>query len=590
MRTYRFMFPVLLAMTATGSLTAGPSDKGSSGIRFPEVNQVKIEDTFWKPKLNLWQKVTVNDVFDKFEGKHLEHPGEFCNTFENFDRVAKGERNIGRHAGAPWFDGLVYETIRGVADLMARQSDAALVKLYTLYRDNPGLKKQINVPVVEREYLRLAEFWIEGRGKHCGFPLWGTWGNPAAEQWIRDRKYEAPEFGNHTRPSWGDYAQDSIPFFEQKTIEGHAVRATLFATGATSAALENRSPEYIAAVSRLWDNMIGKRMFITGGVGAVHFDEKFGPDYFLPTDAYLETCAAVGAGFFSQRMNELTGDAKYMDELERTLYNNVLTGISLSGTQYTYQNPLNSAKHARWGWHDCPCCPPMFLKMMSAMPGFIYSQKGDDIYVNLFIGSETELSLSDQSRIRLTQKTGYPWDGSVVMTVEPEKEKTFLLKVRIPGWAQGVENPYDLYRSEVKSAVNLKVNGKSIAMKIFKGYAEIQRKWKKGDRVELTLPVQPRLVTANEAVADLQNKVAIAAGPFVYCLEGCDNEGVADLRLDTRAPLSMTFEKELLNGVNVIKGQALDKTGKKVSVSAIPYYALGNRQDKGYVVWMPANK
>ena len=224
------------------------------------------------------------------------------------------------------------------------------------------------------------------------------------------------------------------------------------------------------------------------------------------------------------------------------------------------------------------------------MPGFIYSQKGDNIYVNLFIGSETELSLSDQSRIRLTQKTGYPWDGSVVMTVEPEKEKTFLLKVRFPGWAQGVENPYDLYRSEVKSAVNLKVNGKSIAMKIFKGYAEIQRKWKKGDRVELTLPVQPRLVTANEAVADLQNKVAIAAGPFVYCLEGCDNEGVADLRLDTRAPLSMTFEKELLNGVNVIKGQALDKTGKKVSVSAIPYYALGNRQDKGYVVWMPANK
>ena len=135
------------------------------------------------------------------------------------------------------------------------------------------------------------------------------------------------------------------------------------------------------------------------------------------------------------------------------------------------------------------------------MPGFIYSQKGDNIYVNLFIGSETELSLSDQSRIRLTQKTGYPWDGSVVMTVEPKKEKTFLLKVRIPGWAQGVENPYDLYRSEVKSAVNLKVNGKSIAMKIFKGYAEIQRKWKKGDRVELTLPVQPRLVTANEAVA-----------------------------------------------------------------------------------------
>lgn len=388
----------------------------------------------------------------------------------------------------------------------------------------------------------------------------------------------------------GDYAQDSIPLFEQKTIEGHAVRATLFATGATATALENHSPEYIAAVSRLWDNMIGKRMFITGGVGAVHFDEKFGPDYFLPTDAYLETCAAVGAGFFSQRMNELTGDAKYMDELERTLYNNVLTGISLSGTQYTYQNPLNSAKHTRWSWHDCPCCPPMFLKMMSAMPGFIYSQKGSDVYVNLFVGSETEMTLADRNRVRLTQKTGYPWEGVVTMTVEPEKEKTFILKVRIPGWAQGVENPYGLYRSEVRSAVSLKVNGKSVPLKIFKGYAEIQRKWKKGDQVELTLPVQPRLVTANEAVADLQDKVAIAAGPFVYCLEGCDNEGLADLKVDMRSPLSITFEKGLLNGINVIKGQALDKTGKKVPVMAIPYYALGNRQDKGYAVWIPASK
>lgn len=313
--------------------------------------------------------------------------------------------------------------------------EEALVKLYTLYRDNPGLKKQINVPVVEREYLRLAEFWIEGRGKHCGFPLWGTWGNPAAEQWIRDRKYEAPEFGNHTRPSWETMHRILFRFSSRRQSRGmlFVPPCLLPEQRLLHLKIVHRS---IAAASRLWDNMIGKRMFITGGVGAVHFDEKFGPDYFLPTDAYLETCAAVGAGFFSQRMNELTGDAKYMDELERTLYNNVLTGISLSGTQYTYQNPLNSAKHARWGWHDCPCCPPMFLKMMSAMPGFIYSQKGDDIYVNLFIGSETELSLSDQSRIRLTQKTGYPWDGSVVMTVEPEKEKLFI-KSTDPGMGTG---------------------------------------------------------------------------------------------------------------------------------------------------------
>ena len=409
------------------------------------------------------------------------------------------------------------------------------------------------------------------------------------QKYLDQAKFFLDQRGYTTRTD--EYSQAHKPVVEQDEAVGHAVRAAYMYAGMADVAALTGDTAYIHAIDRIWDNIVGKKYYITGGIGATSNGEAFGKNYELPNmSAYCETCAAIGNVYVNYRLFLLHGEAKYYDVLERTLYNNVLTGISLSGTQYTYQNPLNSAKHARWGWHDCPCCPPMFLKMMSAMPGFIYSQKGDNIYVNLFIGSETELSLSDQSRIRLTQKTGYPWDGSVVMTVEPEKEKTFLLKVRIPGWAQGVENPYDLYRSEVKSAVNLKVNGKSIAMKIFKGYAEIQRKWKKGDRVELTLPVQPRLVTANEAVADLQNKVAIAAGPFVYCLEGCDNEGVADLRLDTRAPLSMTFEKELLNGVNVIKGQALDKTGKKVSVSAIPYYALGNRQDKGYVVWMPANK
>lgn len=177
MRTYRFMFPVLLAMTATGSLTAGPSDKGSSGIRFPEVNQVKIEDTFWKPKLNLWQKVTVNDVFDKFEGKHLEHPGEFCNTFENFDRVAKGERNIGRHAGAPWFDGLVYETIRGVADLMARQSDAALEKRVDGYIDRIAVAQASEPNGYIDTYTQLMEAdhqWESGEECSVGNTMYTT--------------------------------------------------------------------------------------------------------------------------------------------------------------------------------------------------------------------------------------------------------------------------------------------------------------------------------------------------------------------------------------------------------------------------------
>lgn len=692
MKRHIYAYAAMLAIGAAACSTGKQTDRT---IVFQEVGQVKINDSFWKPKFEVWGRTTANDVLDKFEGKHLHDPDpeHIYDTFENFDRVARHERNIGKHAGMPWFDGLVYETIRGLADLSAQQPDPALeeridgyidriaraqaseptgyidtytqmiednhrwgenggmlrwqhdvynagmlveagvhyykatgktkllevatrlanymceymgpapkknvvpahsgpeeafVKLYQLYKNHPELEKQVNVPVDGNAYFRLAEFWIENRGHHCGYPLWGAWGNPAAEQWIRDDKYSDPRYGVHSRPTWGDYAQDSIPVFRQQTIEGHAVRATLLGTGLTAAALENRSPEYIAAACRLWDNMAGKRMFVTGGVGAVHFDEKFGPDYFLPTDAYLETCAAVGAGFFSQRLNELTGDAKYMDEFERSLYNNVLTGISLSGDRYTYQNPLNAEKHARWEWHDCPCCPPMFLKMVSAVPGFIYSHKNDSIYVNLFIGSETEMQIGKNEVVRLKQETRYPWEGSVVLEVNPDKENDFTLRIRIPGWARGIENPYGLYRSGLKPAVSLKVNGVSVPVEPEKGYASISRKWAKGDKVELSLPMQPRVITANSAVEQLNGLVTIASGPLVYCLESSDHPGLADIRIDTRQPMSLSFRDDCLDGVNVIEGKALDKNSEEVTVRAIPYYAVGNRTEgSAYKVWLP---
>lgn len=693
MKIHVLLLPALTLLGAGCSPESKVDDKNLN-IEFQEVNQVKVQDAFWKPRFNQWREVTTNDVLNKFEGKHI-HDAKECeanDTFRNFDLVAEGKRDIDHHAGAPWFDGLVYETIRGISDFMscypdtrmeqrldayidriarAQASEAdgylntytqlmesghrwgenggmlrwqhdvynagmlveagihyykatgktkllevatrfanhmsdimgpepkknivpahsgteePLVKLYWLYKSHPELKSKVNVPVNENNYYELAKFWIENRGHHCGYPLWGTWGNPASEQWIRDVKYNNPEYGTHLRPTWGDYAQDSIPVFQQQTIEGHAVRATLLATGITTAAIENQSPEYINTVKRLWDNMVGRRMFVTGGVGAVHFDEKFGEDYFLPTDAYLETCAAVGAGFFSQRMNELTGDAKYMDELERVVYNNVLTGISLSGVCYTYQNPLNAEKHGRWEWHDCPCCPPMFLKIVSALPGFIYSHKGNNAYINLFIGSETQMELNGKN-VLLKQETNYPWNGTIKMSVDPEKASTFTLNVRIPGWARGIENPYGLYTSDLKSDIELKVNGEAISVDPVNGYVVINRKWNKGDKVELLLPMQPRFIKANPAVETLKDMATIASGPIVYCLEGCDNQDLSDLKLNTNIPMSVEYSSELLKGINVIKGKALDAKGQEVTVSAIPYYAVGNREEgEPYKVWIP---
>lgn len=658
-------------------------------LHLPELDQVRIEDAFWSPKLETWRKVTANDVLDKFEGKCTPFPGwdDTRNAFRNFDRVAEGQRDIKQHDGPEWYDGLVYESIRGIADFLAGHPnkemekridgyidriyaaqqteptgyinthtqlmendhrwgdnggllrgqhdvynagmlieagvhyyqatgktrlleiatrfanymadymgpeprknvvpahsgpEEAVMTLYWLYKNEPELKDKLSIPVRESDYYDLVTFWIENRGHHCGYPLWGTWGYRKSEKWIKDACYHQTEFGPHSRPCWGEYSQDSIPVLEQKTIEGHAVRATLMATGLAAAALENQSPQYIETAKRLWENMAGKRMFITGGVGAIHEDEKFGPDYFLPTDAYLETCAAVGAGFFSQRMNQLTCNARYMDEVERVLYNNVLTGVSLSGDKYTYQNPLNTDKPDRWEWHVCPCCPPMFLKIMSAMPSYIYAYQGDNIYVNLFIGSEVRIPIDKNNSVRLKQLTSYPWHGAVSIQVNPDKAGTFSIKVRIPGWAQGTENPYGLYQSNLKAPVKLKVNQKDILLRIVDGYAEISREWKKGDHIELELPMQPRLITASEAVKDLRGQVALASGPVIYCFEDADNPELPTLTLQPQTPLELSHDNDLLHGVNIIKCQS------KIPAKAIPYYAVANRKEShSYKVWIP---
>ena len=463
--------------------------------------------------------------------------------------------------------------------------EEALVKLYKLYRDRPGLRAQTGAQSAAGDYLRLAEFWIGNRGVHCGYPLWGTWGNDSAERWIHEELYTA-EFGPEARPAWGDYAQDSIRVFDQPAIVGHAVRATLLATGIAAAAYENGNADYIATAKRWWDDMAGKKLFVTGGVGAVHFDEKFGHDYYLPTDAYLETCAAVGVGFFSQAMNQLTGDAKYMDEFERALYNNVLAGVAASGRQYTYQNPLNTDRSERWEWHPCPCCPPMFLKIVSATPEFIYARDDRTVYVNLFIGRDADIALGD-TQVHVRQQTRYPVDGKVVLTLTPEKAARFTVKVRIPGWARGEENPFGLYVSESPAAPVLSVNGTPVEIRLDKGYALLDRVWNPADRIVLELPVAPRLVRAHKAARELDGMAAIAAGPLVYCIEQADNADYARLRLDTAGSMELGYRSDLMDGTPVITGTAIDGKGAKSTFTAIPYYAFGNRGNGGYRVWLP---
>lgn len=642
-----------------------------------KLEQVRVNDLFWSPKLTVWDSKTVYDVLDKLEGhyepdlqeliKEKEKMGRTRNAFLNFDLVAQGKKNTGSHDGPPWYDGLVYETIRGAADLLVEYPDPklerkldgyidriaaaqavdpngylntyttlekptqrwgtnggddkwqhdvynagmlieaavhyykathktrlldvatkfsnymyremgpypkknvipghggpeeAILKLYWLFKDEPGLKAKMSVPVNENQYYQLATFWIENRGNH------------------------GDKDGRYARKSDESYNQDHMSVFTQRTIEGHAVRATLLATGVAATALENKDPRYVETANAYWDNMIGKRMFITGGQGAIADGERFGANFFMPESAYLESCAAIGSAFFSQRMNELEADGKYIDELERVLYNNLLSSVSLQGDHYFYENPLEATDHKRWAWHGCPCCPPMLLKMVSALPGFIYAYDKDAAYVNLFIGSQADLTIAG-TNVNLKQVTHYPWKGESVIVVNPAATKAFTVKVRIPGWAHSQENPFNLYTSAIREALVLKVNGKAVATQPQNGYVAIHRTWKKGDRIELNLPMQPRIVSPSDSIQTIKGKVALASGPIVYGLEGVDNPNLNDLTLPPNTPLTLTYQTTLLNGVNVITGKGRDKNGKEMNFSAIPFYTFGNRGVYPYKVWVP---
>ncbi|MEI6647158.1 MAG: beta-L-arabinofuranosidase domain-containing protein [bacterium] len=448
--------------------------------------------------------------------------------------------------------------------------EECLVRLYELFRDQPELKREMGFAVDEQRYLKLSEWFIEGRGNYAG------------------------------RRSSKEYCQDHKPVFEQETIEGHAVRATLMGTGLAALALANGREEYRAAALRLWENMTGRRMYLTGGVGSRPSDEAFAADYDLPNSGYLETCATVGLAFYSRNLNLLAGDARFVDELERSLYNGSLSGTSLKGDRYSYNNPLEGKKdRARWEWHGCPCCPPMFLKLMGALPGYIYATDSSGLYVNLFIGSRMEVRLGGNN-VKVRQSTGYPWDGAVKLAVELDKPATFDLYVRIPAWCQGASSSNDLYRlagRPASGAARLKVNGQPVAsLAMERGYARLSRTWASGDEVELALEMPVRRVTAHPRVAAAADRVAFMRGPIVYAFEGCDNGGKAlNLVGVSGGAFTPVNRSDLFGGVTVLRGQAvglhrtLDDTvvQKPLAATAIPFFANANRELTELLVWLP---
>jgi DUF1680 family protein len=431
-----------------------------------------------------------------------------------------------------------------------------------------------------RAYLDLAKFFLDERGHYFG-----------GEKHAPDDPFAVYDSD--------EYLQNHKPVLEQDEAVGHAVRAMYMYSGMADVAALGGHPEYVAAIDRLWQNVAGKKQYLTGGVGARGGSEAFGDAYELPNaEAYTETCAAIGNALWNYRLFLLHGESKYMDVFERVLYNGLLSGVSLSGDRFFYQNPLESAgDYERSPWFEVACCPPNMTRFLPSLPGYVYATKDDILFVNLFIAGEGKIDLGGQP-VTLAQETRYPWEGAVRLTVSPLRSGEFELAVRIPGWVGNDAMPTDLYRFlDANSATPvLKVNGEAAVLDIRDGYARIRRNWKGGDAVELILPMPVRRVAANEAVAADRDRVALQRGPIVFAAEGVDNGGrVFDLFLPDATALAAEFRPDLLNGVTVVTGNAIALSKNAAGKSredakpfvAVPYYAWANRGKTGMLVWLP---
>jgi len=434
-----------------------------------------------------------------------------------------------------------------------QEIEIGLVKLYRL--------------TGEEKYLRLAKFFLDERGKASGHKL------------------------------YGEYSQDHLPVIEQTEAVGHAVRAAYMYSGMADVAALTGDQSYVLAIDRIWENVIGKKIYLTGGIGATGAWEGFGPDYALPNaTAYAETCASIANVLWNYRMFLLHGDAKYIDILERTLYNALLSGIGLSGDKFFYPNPLASfGQHERSPWFSCACCPSNISRFVPSIPGYVYASADDKVYVNLYVQGRGKIKIKS-TELEIEQTTEYPWKSEVKIQIRPRRSAQFTLYVRIPGWAQNQPIPSDLYRylDDLVEKPILKVNNEVVPLQLEKGYIPISRRWRKDDTVELNLPISVRRLNAREEVKDDLGRLAVERGPLVYCAEWPDNLGrVSHYVLEDSVPLSAEFRPDLLDGLLVIAGEATAfryKEGKKVrekqKLQMIPYYAWAHRGKGEMEVWI----
>lgn len=441
--------------------------------------------------------------------------------------------------------------------------ELALVKLYKVTDD--------------KKYLELSDWFLDQRGH--GHGKGGIWDNP----------------------NWGPkYAQDDVPVKEQKEITGHAVRAMYLYAGAADVAAAKNDAGYLNAMKTVWEDVVYRNMYITGGIGSSGSNEGFSVDFDLPNEnAYSETCASVGMVFWNQRMNVLEGDSKYIDVLERSLYNAALDGLSLEGSRFFYGNPLaSSGQHSRREWFGTACCPSNISRLVASVGDYIYAKSEHAIWVNLFIGSNTKFQMGNVE-VPVEMTTNYPLDGVINLTMNPDQKTRFALKMRLPGWAKDEPVPGGLYLFEGKSkeTFTLLLNGKPAPYTEENGYLKIEREWEKGDKIQYSLPMEVRKLVSREEVSANSDRIAIQRGPLVYCVEGADNNGkVWNILIPENADFKVVEFKVLDEKVMAVQADMTVMTGSEdgtnlrsetKKITAIPYYTWANRGQNEMQVWLP---
>jgi DUF1680 family protein len=614
--------------------------------------EVELDDTYWAPRIETNRKVTIPfalnkneetgrmDNFRKASGKIKgPHTGKRYNDTDVF-KVLEGVAYSLKVHPDPELEKLADELIADIA--AAQEEDGYLMTGRTIDPENPapglGKERWIHLQGSHELYnsghlYEAAVAYFEATGKTNFLDIAIKNADLLLDTFGPDKKHDAPghqviEMGlaklyrttgnekylelvkffldqrgkEHEHKPYPDssvfalyngdfYMQDHKPVKDQTEAWGHAVRATYMYAGMADVAALTGDSEYQSAIDKIWNNTVSKKLYLTGGVGSRHTTEAFGEDYELPNaEAYNETCAAIGNAFWNIRMFQTHGNAAYIDVLERTMYNGLASGVSLSGDRFFYPNPLESHRnYQRRPWFEVSCCPGNIVRFLPSVPGYIYAKKGMDFFVNLYIQSKVKTMLNGEE-FQLQMETDYPWDGNVKITVEPLSRNEFTIFLRIPGWASDRPVPSDLYyfNDSADTDWSVTVNGEAVSNEVNNGYLPVTRRWKKGDIIHVNLPMVIHRVVAHENVLPDRGKVAIQRGPLVYCVEEIDNpHGVFNTVIPPEAELSFRYDDRLLNGTGIIEGKVKTKDGENVDLTAIPYALWANRGGGKMAVWIP---